>query len=454
MNIKTSVPLVSWPAVTTGNSAHLLALLFQMEQSQWWSADRLREHQFEQLSQLIEYSYQNVPYYRQLFDHCGIVPHSPLSEEQWRSIPLLERHHVQQRGDELIGYPTPPSHGDAVPKTTSGSTGSPLTVTRTALSGLFWSAITLRDHLWHRRDFAAKMGFLRYADPDVAEPPDGRNAPDWGVPANQVFNTGPSARLAIHSDLKQQVAWLLREEPDYLLTYPSNLEALADYFEVNGLKLDRLRQVRTLSEAFAPELRQRCQDVFDAPLVDMYSTQEVGYIALQCPDREHYHVQSEDVLVEVLDENNNPCAPGQIGRVVVTSLHNYGTILLRFDVGDYAEVGEPCACGRGLPVLNRILGRVRNMVTYPDGTRCWLNFVTLKHCRKEIPVQQVQMIQTSLNDLEVRIVAERSLTSAEEQSLQEMIHKDFKHPFSLTFTYHDQLLRDPSGKFEDFRSLI
>ena len=82
----------------------------------------------------------------------------------------------------------------------------------------------------------------------------------------------------------------------------------------------------------------------------MYSCEEAGYIALQCPQAEHYHCQSESVLVEVLDDEGRPCTPGQVGKVVLTALHNFAMPLIRYENQDYAEVGPPCACGRGLPV--------------------------------------------------------------------------------------------------------
>jgi phenylacetate-coenzyme A ligase PaaK-like adenylate-forming protein len=96
---------------------------------------------------------------------------------------------------------------------------------------------------------------------------------------------------------------------------------------------------------------------WDVPLTDLYAADEAGCIALQCPDHEHYHVQSESVLVEVLDVEGRACAPGAVGRVVVTTLQNFAMPLVRYDIGDVAEAGDPCPCGRGLPVLRRIARR-------------------------------------------------------------------------------------------------
>ena len=113
----------------------------------------------------------------------------------------------------------------------------------------------------------------------------------------------------------------------------------------------------------------------------MYSAAEAGYLALQCPQQEHYHIQSESALVEVLDEAGNPCRPGETGTMVVTPLHNFAMPLIRYAIGDIAEVGAPCACGRGLPVLARLLGRVRQMLVLPSGARRYGNVGDLAFAR-------------------------------------------------------------------------
>src|SRR5215510_10900500 len=99
-------------------------------------------------------------------------------------------------------------------------------------------------------------------------------------------------------------------------------------------------------------------------------------MALQCPDHEHYHVQTECILLEVLDTHGGPCAPGRAGLVVATPRHAFAMPLVRYVVGDYAEVGPPCPCGRGLPVLARIMGRTRNRLVLETGESYWPSFGT------------------------------------------------------------------------------
>jgi phenylacetate-CoA ligase len=161
-------------------------------------------------------------------------------------------------------------------------------------------------------------------------------------------------RLSIAAPASEKARWLHRCDPDYLLTYPSNLTALVPAMREAGLRLTRLREIVTMAELLPPETRTLVREAWGVPIRDTYSAKEVGYMALQCPEHEHLHVQSEVALVEVLDETGRPCTPGQIGRVIVTPLHNFAMPLIRYEIGDYSEVGPPCACGRGLPVLTRV----------------------------------------------------------------------------------------------------
>jgi phenylacetate-CoA ligase len=192
----------------------------------------------------------------------------------------------------------------------------------------------------------------------------------------------------------------------------------------------------------------------------MYSAQEIGYLALQCPDRgpapgdERYHVQAERVLVEVLADDGTPCGPGEIGRVVVTDLHNFASPLVRYDIGDYAEVAAPCTCGRGLPTLARIVGRRRGMVAYPDGHTMWPVFTIA--CRDAARYREIQVVQDAVDTLRVRVVpdADVAFDDAARAAVTDALHRSLQHPFAVTFELVDQLGRTPAGKLEEFVSLV
>lgn len=136
---------------------------------------------------------------------------------------------------------------------------------------------------------------------------------------------------------------------------------------------------------------------------------------------------AENLIVEILDAQGNPCADGEIGEVVVSNLHNFATPLLRYALGDHAEVGGPCPCGRHLPTLRRLLGRSRNMLRYPDGSRRWpCGFAPFRQIAPAI--RQFQMIQSHLEQLELRLVASQPLTVPQQAALVELIQRALPPP--------------------------
>jgi phenylacetate-CoA ligase len=260
--------------------------------------------------------------------------------------------------------------------------------------------------------------------------------------------------LSISTPVGRQAEWLGRLNPDYLLTYPTNLAALLRELRQRGITLPGLRQVRTIGETLSDDIRQACENQLKVDVADTYSSQEVGNIAIQCPMSGLYHVMSEYLLVEVLDDAGQPCVPGQTGRVVVTDLLNFATPLIRYEIGDYAEAGASCPCGRGLPTLRRIAGRERNMVLLPDGSRHW-PLVGFQRFRQIAPIRQYQIIQHSLQAIEVRLVVDAPLDASQQSLLQDVIRQSLGYAFDLEFIFHHQEIpRSKNGKFEEFVCLI
>lgn len=452
--LRSTLPGVAWPAVPSQEGAQLLSLLYQLEQSQWWPAGRLLEGQLLQLGELLRHAYEHVPYYRRRFDAQGFRPDGTPTLDTLRALPLLGRRDIQDAGGDLVSRAVPAQHGEMMMAQTSGSTGEPVKVYGTRLDMLIWGAMTLREHLWHRRDFSGKLAGIRYLPQGGGAPPHGTLYEDWGEPAATVFRTGPSTVLSLATDVATQAAWLKRHEPDYLLVYPNLLAALIAHFSRNGERPAKLRSVKTLGETVTPALRAACRDAWNVPIFDSYSSQELGYIASECPESGLYHVMAESVLVEILGPDGEPCRPGEVGRLVITRLHDFATPLIRYDLGDYAEAGAPCPCGRGLPTIARIVGRSRNLVTLPSSERRW-PLVGFARYREIAPVRQYQLVQHALDEIEVRLVVERALTADEEQRLAGVIREALGYPFRLRFVYFgNEIPRGPGGKFEEFVSKV
>ena len=219
-----------------------------------------------------------------------------------------------------------------------------------------------------------------------------------------------------------------------------------------GVTPARLRGLGSFGEQLPADLRALCDAVWGLPLADIYSCEEAGYLALQCPEvPEHYHVQAENVLIEVLDGDGAPCPPGASGEVVLTTLHNFAMPLIRYAIGDFAEVGASCPCGRGLPVLRRIHGRARNLVRLPDGSRHWPSFPA-EDWLAIAPVRQFRLRQTGAERIEVELVSTRPLDVAEQHALQAMLQRRLGYAFNIALRPVAAIERGAGGKFEDFVS--
>ena len=357
-DVPSAVEGLSWPALPNQQKLFTLAVLYQLEKSEWWPAERLKEYQFRQLEQLLRHAGETVPFYRDRFRAAGFDAAAPLTSESWQQIPLLTRSDVQENFPSLRSSALPKSHGRTIEVSSSGSTGTPVKVIKSALTHVFWNAFTVRFHLWNGDDLTKKYGSIKtQKTPSVATYPKGASGPAWGSPI--VFETGPAVGLNLNAKVHEQAEWLQRTKPNYLLSYPSILEALAKHCLHNGIDLPSIQRVHSMSEVLRPEVRRVCKAAWGVEISDMYSTEETGYIALQCPESRQLLVQAEGAYVEILDERNRSCSPGEVGSVVVTPLHNYAMPLIRYVVGDFAEVGGAAACGRGLQVIERVLGRTR-----------------------------------------------------------------------------------------------
>ncbi len=434
--MSSSVHGIVFPAVPNTTPAAIMAIADELAMTQWMPPDQLAVGQQRQRDLIVAHAAASVPHY------AGIDP------RDWSSVPLMSREAITGAGAALLSRAYPSTHGAAPEVMTSRTSGQPVRVRGTEVISTLHAAITLRDHRWHDRDLSAHLAAIRYTGGGAA-PPDGLRSRGWGPATSPLFPDAPMSVLSVASTTDEQLAWLVRANPTYLLTYPSALHALLRAIATANVTLPALREIRTISEVLTPGTRGLCRDVLDVPIVDAYSAQEVGYIALQCPDHEHYHVQAERLFVEILRDDGTPCDPGETGRVVVTDLHNFATPILRYEIGDYAEVGRACPCGRGLPVLNRIIGRRRNMMVYPDGRTAWPVFTVA--CREAARYRDLQLIQISRDRLRARVLPDGDL---DRDALIAALHASLGFPFQVEIELVTEIERTPAGKLEEFVSQV
>lgn len=446
--------LLRWPAFV-GASPTLRALLDGLATSQWLSAGALAAGQALQLASLVPWAAAHCPAYAPLSalaPELGAAGANPgRFGELWQQWPVLTKAQLRREPLAPRADVVPLAHQPAEPLRTSGSTGTPVEVATTAVTRAIWNALTAREHLWQARDPGRRLGVIRHR-PRKARDPRGEDLPSWGSPMAELVRTGPASVIHVGYPIDVLTAWLVRFDPHYLLTYPSIAAALLDALPMPDSKPPSLEEVRLFSEPLDASLEARLASAWGVRATDMYSANEVGHIAFRCREHGRLHVQAESLCVEILDGAGRPCAVGEPGRVVVTALHNFATPLLRYEIGDIASFGAPCPCGRGLPVLERVMGRVRNLVRTPDGRRYWP--VALGKLRELTPVQQAQYVQTHIGTIELRVVASRPLSLPEQAAAVERVREALGYPFEVVISQVAAIERGPTGKFEEFLSLL
>jgi phenylacetate-CoA ligase len=257
--------------------------------------------------------------------------------------------------------------------------------------------------------------------------------------------------IPVQTDILTQNQLLADFQPNIMIVHAGVLAGLVTEWERSGFPLTKLEHIKNVGDTVHDELRNRVKTLTGLTIEDNYSSSEVGCIAMQCPDG-MFHIMSENLIVEILDEAGNECRPGEVGRVVITDLYNTASPIIRYDIGDYAEVGESCKCGRHLPTLKRILGRERGLFVRPDGSRFWpvAGQRAVKRCG--IMMRQWQIIQHAVDDVEYKMVTDEPLTAEQQQLVEQTLSDYFKFKVRVT-RYADQIPLK-NGKYEETICLV
>lgn len=407
---------------------------------------KLRTYQDNLLAPLILHASFTIPFYRDRL--APLVRDGIVDFSSWDEIPVLTRAEAQHNTERLTAQTVPPHAGAVETGETSGSTGRPLRYAINELATVASLGMTDRALRWWKFDGAKSMATVvaRKAEPRHGN--GGSTVTGW-----RVGSSGPHHLLEASMDLDAQIDWLLARRPNYLTAHSFMLLGLAERVRARGAAL-RFERINSTSTALTDDIRAICQDVFGSRPIDQYGAREIGLIACECPRCGLYHVNAEALLVEIIDQEGNPCPPGAIGRVVVTSFYNYAMPLIRYELGDFAVAGPArCKCPIRLPTLERILGRYRNAFTLPDG-RVIYPYVPVRRLRDFISFQQFQIVQTDYQQIEVRYVPDDRSRPADQSGLEACLRDLIDPCFQVRAIAVDAIARSTSGKFEDYLSLV
>ena len=445
--LKSSSAELRWPVVIDHRHAEVVATLTQLESTQWLPAARLHELQAVQLAARLVHAQTHSPHYAAYLAGVDLRPAQAFTA--LASLQVLTRIQLQAP-DAGLFCAVDAAHGAVVALKSSGSTGEPVVIRCTMAAQTLRKAFTLRNFAWQRLDARKTYASIRSGLVGVTED-EPRHASNWNASLGALFHNGPSWSYPITAPIERQLEVLAGARAHYLASYPSNLRGL---LEASRRNPGGLEVVISQGEPLPPALAEALSFAWGVRVVDEYSSEELGAIATQC-ELGRFHCMAEGLVVEVLRDDGLPCAPGERGRVVVTDLRNFATALLRYATGDYAEAGEPCDCGRGLPTLGRIVGRERNLACLPDGRRYWPDLSPLQDTAARARLHQFQLLQLAPARARLRLWPTRALDASDRAVLTAQVQHVLGAAFTVEFELFDgPLPRGSGGKFLEFQCLV
>jgi phenylacetate-CoA ligase len=420
--------------------------LRDMRKSQWLKPQEMKAYQEEKLRQLVVHSYYHVPFYREMFDSRGLKP------EDIRTIKDLERLPIMDKGivrENLHMGLLSNSHDKRriLRVTTSGSTGEPFTIyaekkqlemraaaTVRAMEWTGWRFGDSQVRLWHKHLGMKSSEVLK-------EQLDAFFMRRHFIPAYEISE----------NNLGTFLEEVMRHKPVLLDGYAESYNIISQYLRKGGYKGHKPRGIISSGQTLPLQSRQRIEEAFGCKVYDKYGAREfAGGIAYQCSEQaENYHVVAECSIIEIVDKDGKAVRPGEMGTVLVTELNNYALPLIRFKLGDFAiavDQNTACPCGRGLPLIGPIQGRIQATIVGADKQLIPGTFFARLFADYDYAIRQFQVEQYELGKVTLKIVKANRYTDDVLKRVLAEIHRHLGKDIEVSVEFVDVIHLGRTGK--------
>jgi len=409
------------------------------EASQWWSREQLAEFQRQALSRLVQHAAHTCPYYAEDWARRGL-PWASLRElqdlSQW---PLITREVIRQQ--RLRMRTTAPVV--RLSKATGGSSGEPLQFDLDTGSNDRRTAMMYRGYGWAGGEPGTKQLYI------------------WGshvgnVPTWKRWKAELHHRIDRHlvlscfeftpEKMQQHLQRWNRYRPEVVVGYTNPLYEFARYCEAMGERPYAPKSIIVGAEKLHDFQRVTLEQVFGAPVFETYGSREFMLIGAECEQHAGLHLSQENLYVEILDDDGQPTPQGEEGNIVITDLFNYGMPFIRYVNGDRAVAGlSQCSCGRGLPLLTKVVGRQLDTLNTPDGRKIPGEF--FPHLLKEFPtIRRFQVVQQTPQRITLKLVVDGGLMLADREFLLAEVRKCAGTAVEIDLQMVDDIPLSKAGK--------
>ncbi len=417
------------------------SVLERLRESQWWSPETLETHQLARLRDTLVLASARIPFYRDRLSVAGMDPRSDPLPTALLSIPPLSREDLERHFHELEDPEARPQ--DRIVSHTGGSTGTPTTVLLDRADIAASRAEQILNAEWTGIRPGVRHAFLWGADRDSWPYRGLKGAIKRKLECLLWINTFD----LLERDLDEVVERLRRFEPRVLVGYASSLRHLARTCLEMGTTIPSVSSIQSSAETLTASDRRLLARAFHAEIFDRYGSRELANIAHECSAHSGLHLNSSRLWVEIVTESGIPAAPGETGRVLVTTLLRRSMPLIRYDVGDLAVATEgSCACGRGLPRIGGIQGRVSDVIRGPSGRLLHGEFFT--HLFYGVPgVRRFQVVQEDARRLVISLVVGPRAAPDVLATLRTRVLEEGDPGFDVQVRLVDAIQPSPTGKY-------
>lgn len=413
-----------------------------LQESQWWSRERLEEYQLAQLGKLLDHAYENVPYYRRVFDERGLKPKDIQDFKDLQLLPYLTKEIIQKNLEDLKARNYPPSKFGYV--TTGGSTGIPMGFyLENGVSNAREWAFMLTQ--WNRVGFKIGDRCVVLRGNAVRSASKGKF---WEYdPINK--NLILSSYHLTDENMPKYIEKIKKFKPNFIQAYPSAITILAKFMQEHSIRpFYSVKALLCGSENLYTWQRELLEEVFQCRVYSWYGNSEQAVLAGECEKSTYYHIFPEYGIVELIGKGGKPLTgEDEIGEIVATGLNNFICPLIRYRTMDLAvPANGMCECGRNYPLLRNVEGRLQELIVTKNGRLISMTAINM-HSDVFDNVKQFQFYQDKNGEVIFNIVRKDGYTEKDTGYIEKELGKKLGYDVDLIIRFVDSIPRTQSGKY-------
>ncbi|MEA2071594.1 MAG: phenylacetate--CoA ligase family protein [Asgard group archaeon] len=412
-----------------------------VKKNEFESYENLKKYQEKKLRKLISFSYDNIPYYFNLFKKLNLRPEDIQSIEDLQKLPILTKEIIRNNQKDFI--PNNLKEQKYINNSTGGSTGHPLHYRISIEDRTLGHAINNVN--WARAGY--KLGDKVAVIAGSSLIPSTKSKLISKVKAFTINRKFFSSLDMSDKYMYKIVIELNKFEPKYIYGYASSIYLFARYIRDSGVKIDfHPEGIFTTAEVLFDFQRRLIKDVFNCEVFDQYGLNDGSVSAYECEIHKGLHIDMIRSIMEIADDNGNQLQAGKEGHILATSLYNYAMPFIRYDTGDRGILSNvECDCRRKLPLLKKIVGRTTDYLKFSNGSIIGAPVLTVLFGKYDII--QYQVIQDSLDSILINIIKGKKYSNGNEKEIRNIFYKHVGK-IDIRFNYVKKIENTKGGKWK------